>query len=103
MLTKGRNYLAKYTTKTVEQSGNMELESLIGSNLIKADGSEIKSEDLSTNTGAVLGLYFSAHWCPPCRKFTPKLAEVYENLKKSSQDFEVVFISSDSTPEKKQE
>ena len=75
----------------------MELYSLFGSNLIKADGVEIKSEELSTNTGAVLGLYFSAHWCPPCRKFTPKLAEVYENLKKSSQDFEVVFISSDSS------
>ena len=75
----------------------MELESSIGSNLIKADGTEIKSKELSTNTGAVLGLYFSAHWCPPCRKFTPKLAKVYENLKKSSQDFEVIFISSDSS------
>jgi len=25
----------------------------------------------------VLGLYFSAHWCPPCRAFTPELLKEY--------------------------
>jgi nucleoredoxin len=43
--------------------------------LISQDGSTVKG---STLKGKVFGLYFSAHWCPPCRGFTPKLAEWYK-------------------------
>lgn len=42
-----------------------------------------------------LMLYFSAHWCPPCRDFTPILGEAYKKLKAQRQDFELVFVSSD--------
>jgi nucleoredoxin len=47
--------------------------------------------------GKHLMLYFSAHWCPPCRKFTPKLAAAYEALRARGVDVEVVFISSDKS------
>ncbi len=41
-------------------------------------------------------LYFSAHWCPPCRAFTPQLVDFYNNLKKTSTTpVEVVFVSCD--------
>jgi nucleoredoxin len=43
----------------------------------------------------VVGLYFSAHWCPPCRGFTPKLAEVYTAIKGTGKSLEIVFVSSD--------
>lgn len=42
-----------------------------------------------------LMLYFSAHWCPPCRAFTPKLSKAYTELKKHRSDFELLFVSSD--------
>lgn len=40
-------------------------------------------------------LYFSAHWCPPCRMFTPQLVEWYNEFKPKHPDFELVFVSSD--------
>jgi len=41
----------------------------------------------------VVLVYFSAHWCPPCRGFTPVLADAYKRY--SAGDVEVVFVSSD--------
>ncbi|KAG2791046.1 hypothetical protein JG687_00003399 [Phytophthora cactorum] len=44
----------------------------------------------------VIGLYFSGHYCPPCRKFTPLLDVVYNDIKAAGhEDFEIVFVSSD--------
>jgi len=48
---------------------------------------------LSKANGKYIGLYFSAHWCPPCRGFTPKLAEMYQGGLKDKM--EIVFVSSD--------
>ena len=40
-------------------------------------------------------VYYSAHWCPPCRAFTPKLVEWYKSFKAKHSNFELVFASSD--------
>jgi nucleoredoxin len=40
-------------------------------------------------------IYFSAHWCPPCRAFTPKLVDWYKEFKAKHPNFELVFASSD--------
>ena len=42
-------------------------------------------------------LYFSAGWCPDCRKFSPALVEAYDHQPKKAQRFEVVLLSRDKT------
>lgn len=66
-----------------------ELEDLFQGPLLDSKGKEVSKDVLA---GKTIGLYFSAHWCPPCRGFTPKLVEFRDSNKK---DFEVVFVSSD--------
>ena len=36
--------------------------------------------NLVGNAGAAIAFYVSAHWCPPCRAFTPALAATYAAL-----------------------
>jgi thiol-disulfide isomerase/thioredoxin len=45
--------------------------------------------------GKVVGIYFSAHWCGPCRQFTPMLAAVYQQAKVAGKAFEIIFCSAD--------
>lgn len=49
--------------------------------------------------GKTLGLYFSAHWCPPCRNFTPKLKAFYTEMLQKDPNFEILFVSSDKSAE----
>lgn len=69
------------------------LEELFGPTLQTKDGNKPTSEVL--NGCEAVGIYFSAHWCPPCRKFTPVLAKTYEDLRSQGKKFEIVFASSD--------
>lgn len=48
-----------------------------------------------TATPKYYAFYYSAHWCPPCRQFTPKLVQFYNQMKRSGADFEIIFISAD--------
>jgi nucleoredoxin len=43
----------------------------------------------------LIGLYFSAHWCPPCRKFTPTLVAYYNRVAAAHPEFEILFVSDD--------
>ena len=45
----------------------------------------------------VVAFYFSAHWCPPCRQFTPVLARSYDQARQAglAGGGELIFVSSD--------
>lgn len=45
----------------------------------------------------LIGLYFSAHWCPPCRKFTPELVTFYNKNIAAHPEFEILFVSADKS------
>merc|ERR1711909_98006 len=79
--------LTQQTVKTMD--------SLKGATLLKADGSKVEAEKALENKDLVL-YYFSAHWCPPCRQFTPMLSDFYGEVE---EDIEIVFVSSDRSPE----
>ena len=42
--------------------------------------------------------YFSAHWCQPCRKFTPQLVEYYNRIVAQHPEFEIILYSFDKSP-----
>ncbi|XP_015914691.1 nucleoredoxin-like protein 2 isoform X2 [Parasteatoda tepidariorum] len=68
------------------------MEILAGQTLVKRDQSKIAADE-ALKDKEVIGLYFSAHWCPPCRGFTPILADFYEEV--SDKPLEIIFVSSD--------
>ena len=54
---------------------------------------KVSKEELLKNE--LIGVYFSAHWCGPCRAFTPKLAQFYNNVNSEKKQIEIVFNSCD--------
>ena len=72
------------------------LQKLLGVAKVKGKTGDV---DVATLEGKIILVYFSAHWCPPCRAFTPMLAKFYENLKSKRDDFEIIFVSSDRNQE----
>lgn len=74
----------------------MALEKLFGPSLLTASKAEVPTNSFA-GPDKVIGIYFSAHWCPPCRGFTPILAKFYQDWKQTPKAslLEIVFVSSD--------
>ncbi|MDP9253970.1 MAG: thioredoxin domain-containing protein [Verrucomicrobiota bacterium] len=69
--------------------------------LVKGDlvcwknGSLSHFDDESFEKKKLIALYFSAHWCGPCRTFTPQLVEYYNRIAPHHPEFELLLISND--------
>ncbi len=92
-------YLAKKAKKETPQRqpvASVELKpglaELLPEKLKDSNGKEVSRNQLA---GKTVGFYFSAHWCPPCRAFTPNLVRFRDTNK---EKFEIVFVSSDRNP-----
>eukprot|EP00929_Paragymnodinium_shiwhaense_P028932 TRINITY_DN16695_c0_g1_i1.p2 TRINITY_DN16695_c0_g1~~TRINITY_DN16695_c0_g1_i1.p2 ORF type:complete len:202 (+),score=38.69 TRINITY_DN16695_c0_g1_i1:81-608(+) len=66
---------------------------LLGEELLGKAGSVPTAEALAGKKHIML--YFSAHWCPPCRRFTPQLAKAYTASPLADKEMTVIFVSSD--------
>merc|ERR1712054_640894 len=73
-------------------NNNMPLSELFGPTLKTKEGDKPTDEVLAGKKHVLV--YFSAHWCPPCRGYTPDLSKAYADSAKKDETA-VVFISSD--------
>ena len=68
--------------------------SILGDEFINNDGEAVALSELQ-GEGKLIAVYFSAHWCPPCRSFTPAWAKTYQALRAAGKPIECIFVSSD--------
>ena len=73
-------------------SGGAGLTELLGEKLLTKEGEVSTTTALAGKTHVML--YFSAHWCPPCKAYTPELVQAYGASSKQAEVV-VVFVSSD--------
>ncbi len=63
----------------------------------------VPASDSAVGDPKYFALYFGAGWCGPCHRFTPDLVSFYKEMKPKHPEFEVVFMSHDtSAPEMQQ-
>lgn len=82
------------TTATRKTRNDSVFAGLFDKSLVSLKGKEVKTHKMTTNPD-YYAFYFSASWCGPCHKFTPKIVEMYENSEGLAGLCEVVLVSSD--------
>lgn len=83
------------TTPQAVETRSVVADILKGDLVYSRNGSLAPFDDGGLENKKIIALYFSAQWCGPCRKFTPKLVEYYNRVKAAHPEFEIVFVSSD--------
>ncbi len=81
----------------VESVGGASPDFLKGDLVQYRNGSTVHVDNSVLANKKLIAVYFSAHWCGPCRKFTPQLVEYYNRVASQHPEFEIVFYSRDRT------
>ena len=93
-----QSQLAKERTAAAGKPGSDIIAPILKGNLVRCQNGLLTSYyDEELNRKKIYGLYFSAHWCPPCRKFTPQLVAYYARVVREHPEFEIIFLSGDKT------
>jgi nucleoredoxin len=79
------------------RGANITHDYLKGSLVRLSDNGFVSADDDAIGKKKLIAYYFSAHWCAPCRKFTPKLVDYYNRVAPDHPEFEVVFYSFDKS------
>ena len=62
------------------------------------NGAITRFDDSALEDKKLFLIYFSAHWCAPCRQFTPGLVNYYNDAVAKHPEFDVIFVSLDKSP-----
>jgi nucleoredoxin len=83
-------------TATASAVGGSAIYEAVKGDIVRVDnGAVVHSDDEALAGKKLIALYFSGHWCPPCRKFTPELVEFYNRVAPQHPEFEILFVSVD--------
>ena len=101
----GRKFNTLYQAQVAEQRASAPRQPIATDHsirpLVKGDlvsyrnGAFSRFDDEVLEKKKLIALYFSAHWCGPCRKFTPQLVEYYKRVAPQHPEFELIFVSDD--------
>ncbi len=93
-----RNHVAESEAVGPVEQSDSPLSKYLAYNLVTYDNGKLVPFDFASRADPEFyAFYFSARWCGPCRKFTPRLVAFYEAMKLIGHDnFELIFVSSDS-------
>ena len=72
------------------------LKKFIPDNLVSKDGNVDKAKVFEA---PLIGLYFSALWCPPCVGFNPLMLDFYKKANNDKLNIEIIFCSLDEDEE----
>ena len=93
-----QNQLLKQRARVVTQGSADAIAGAAKGNLVRLkNGNLVSCYDEELAQKQIYGLYFSAHWCGPCRKFTPQLVAYYNQIARDHPEFELIFVSADKS------
>jgi nucleoredoxin len=97
------NETARVQTDNAPSVHNVVADALKGRLVRLQNGSLVSINDDAVDHKRMIALYFSAHWCGPCRNFTPQLVDYYNRNIAQHPEVEFVFVSDDRSADAMQD